>query len=77
MPGLPQIPRDVRTVHLGEFSWQHAELIAEQLEAHAIVWWSKEPGTLSRVWQLGVELFVDREKIDQARELAAVVVGAT
>jgi len=73
MPGLPQVPRDVRTVHLGEFSWQHAELIAEQLEAHGIVWWSKEPGTLSRVWQLGVELFVDREKIDDARELAATV----
>jgi len=60
-------------VHLGEFSWQNAELIAEQLEAHGIVWWSKEPGTLSRVWQLGVELFVDREKIDDARELAATV----
>jgi len=73
MPGLPQVPRDVRTVHLGEFSWQNAELIAEQLEAHGIVWWSKEPGTLSRVWQLGVELFVDREKIDDARELAATV----
>ena len=63
----------MRTVHLGEFSWQNAELIAEQLEAHGIVWWSKEPGTLSRVWQLGVELFVDREKIDDARELAATV----
>jgi len=73
MPGLPQIPRDVRTVHLGEFSAQHADLIAEQLDAHEIVWWSKEPGPLSRIWQLGVELFVDRERLAEARELAAAV----
>ena len=77
MPGLPQVPSDVRTVHLGEFSAQHADLIAEQLEAHGIVWWSKEPGTLSRIWQLGVELFVDRERIDEARELANAVLRDT
>jgi hypothetical protein len=75
MPGLPQVPPDVRTVHLGEFSAQHADLIAEQLEARGIVWWSKEPGGLSRIWQLGVELFVDRERIDEARELANAVLG--
>ena len=73
MPGLPKVPHDVRTVHLGEFNAQHADLIAEQLEAHGIVWWSKEPGTLSRVWQLGVELFVDRERLDEARGLANAV----
>lgn len=56
---------------------QHADLIAEQLEAHGIVWWSKEPGPLSRIWQLGVELFVDRERIDEARELANAVLGNT
>lgn len=73
MPGLPQVPSDVRTVHLGEFSRKHADLIAEQLEAHGIVWWSKEPGPLSRIWQLGVELFVDRERLAEARDLAAAV----
>ena len=45
MPGLQHIPRDVRTVHLGEYSWQHADLIAEQLETHGIVV-VKEPGLL-------------------------------
>jgi hypothetical protein len=75
MPGLPQVPPDVRTVHLGEFSWRHADLIAEQLDVRGIVWWSKEPGTLSRIWQLGVELFVDRERLEEARELAAAVLG--
>jgi hypothetical protein len=75
MPGLQHVPPDVRTVHLGEFSWEHADLIAEQLTEHGIVWWSKEPGLLSRVWQLGVELFVDRERLDEARELADVVIA--
>ena len=77
MPGLPQVPHDVRTVHLGEFNAQHAGLIAEQLEAHGIVWWSKEPGPLSQIWQLGVELFVDRERIDEASELVAAVLRDT
>ena len=56
---------------------QHADLIAEQFDAHGIVWWSKEPGTLSRIWQLGVELFVDRERIDEASELVAAVLRDT
>ena len=73
MRGLPQVPSDVRTVHLGEFLTPHADLIAEQLDARGIVWWSKEPGTLSRIWQLGVELFVDRERLAEARDLAAAV----
>lgn len=70
MPGLPKVPRDARTVHLGEFLRVHADLIAGQLDAHGIVWWSMEPGPLSKIWQLGVELLVDRKRLDEARELA-------
>ena len=77
MPGLPQVPRDVRTVHLGEFLLPHADLIVEQLDAHGIVWWSKEPGPLSKIWQLGVELFVDRDRLEEARELANAVLSDT
>ena len=69
------MPRDVRTVHLGEFLIGHADLIAEQLDAHGIVWWSKEPGPLSKIWQLGIELFVDRDRLEEARELANAVLN--
>jgi hypothetical protein len=33
-------PRDdVSTVHLGQFTHEHAEAIAAELEAAGIVWW--------------------------------------
>ena len=77
MPGLSNVPPDVRTVHLGEFTPKHAEKIAEALEEHGIVWWSKEPRGLTRIWQLGVELFVDRAKLGEARALAAAISSDT
>jgi len=74
VPGLERVPADVRTVHLGAYTRPHAVLIAHELDEHGIVWWSKEPGFLSRIWELGsVHLFVDRAKLPEARELAAAV----
>ena len=75
MPGLPQVPPDVRTVHLGQFTAEHADRIAAAFDEHGIVWWSKEPGGLSRFWQLGIELFVDRERLAEAQALAQAIVG--
>ncbi len=63
-------PGRIRTVHLGAFTHDHAEAIAGRLEAAGIVWWYKEPGWLSSVWELGVRLFVDRERLQEAREIA-------
>jgi hypothetical protein len=64
-------PRDeVTTVHLGQFTHEHAEAIAADLEAAGIVWWYKVPGFLSRMWEHGVRLFVDRERLEEARAIA-------
>jgi hypothetical protein len=70
MPGLGRVPRDVRTVYLGQFTEAHANTIAEQLESDGVVWWAKEPGFLSGLWEHGIRLFVDRAKLDHAKALA-------
>jgi hypothetical protein len=61
---------DVSTVHLGQFTHEHAEAIAAELEAAGIVWWYKVPGFLSTMWEHGVRLFVDRERLREARAIA-------
>lgn len=71
MPGLERVPPDVRTVYLGEFTADHANRIAEQLEADGVVWWAKEPGFLSGLWEHGIRLFVDRTKLDHAERVVA------
>ena len=57
---------DVSTVHLGQFDRETANEIAGELEAAGIVWWFKEPGWLSSVWEFGVRLFVDRRRLAEA-----------
>lgn len=61
---------DVSTVHLGQFTHEHAEAIAAELEAAGIVWWYKAPGFLSAIWEHGVRLFVDRKRLAEARAIA-------
>jgi len=63
------------TVHLGQFTREHANAIAGQLEEAGIVWWYKEPGSISRLWEHGVRLFVDRDRLGQAKEIATQVLG--
>ena len=75
MPGLERVPPNVRTTYLGEFTAEHAGLIARALDEEDIVWWSKEPGYLSRIWEHGVRLFVDRTEVERAREVARGVIG--
>jgi hypothetical protein len=66
----------VRTVHLGQYTHEHAEEIAARLEAAGIVWWYKAPGYLSVIWERGVRLFVDRARLDEARAIADAVLAA-
>jgi hypothetical protein len=66
---------DVRTVHLGQFTAEHANAIAGKLEDAGIVWWFKSPGFLSQIWERGVRLFVDRKRLAEAREIAERVLS--
>ncbi len=67
--------RNVRTVHLGQYTPEHADEIAGRLEAAGIVWWYKAPGFLSQIWERGVRLFVDRERLEEAKAIAEEVLG--
>jgi hypothetical protein len=66
---------DITTVHLGQYTRETANEIAGELEAREIVWWYKEPGFLSQVWEQGVRLFVDRERLTEAKEIADRIVS--
>jgi hypothetical protein len=60
----------VHTVYLGAYTAEHAETIAERLERADIVWWYKTPGFFSQIWERSVRLFVDRERLDEAKAIA-------
>jgi hypothetical protein len=65
------------TVHLGQFTRDHANTIAGRLEEAGIVWWYKEPGSISRLWEHGVRLFVDRDRLAEAQAIVASVLDDT
>jgi hypothetical protein len=68
-------PPKTRTVYLGQFTHEHANEIAGELERAGIVWWYKQPGIISSVWEHGTRLFVDRERLAEAKEIAERVLG--
>lgn len=65
----------VTTVYLGQFTNEHANQIAEALEQAGIVWWCKNPGTVSYLLfsEWGPRLFVDRARLDEARRIATEI----
>ena len=65
----------VRTVYLGQYTHGHAETMAAAFEEAGIEWWYKAPGFLSQVWEHGVRLFVDRERLDEAKAIAERVLA--
>ncbi len=75
MPFPPHDHPDVITVHLGRFSREQANAIAARLEESQIVWWYKEPGYFSSIWEYGVRLFVDKERLPDAQQIARSVVN--
>jgi hypothetical protein len=65
-----------RSVYLGQFTWEHSNLIAEQLEKAGIDWSYKQAGAITRVLSAGdwgVRLFVDGERLEDARRIVAAV----
>ena len=76
VPGIGDVPPDVRTVHLGAFTPDHAIRIGLELDQLGIVWWMKQPGFLSRIWEFGsVQVFVDRAELERARAIADRIAG--
>ncbi|MDQ4145811.1 MAG: hypothetical protein M3198_19100 [Actinomycetota bacterium] len=68
---------DKKTVHLGQFTHEHANEIAGKLEAAGIVWWYKQPGYFSSIWEKGTRLFVDEQRLQDAQAIARDVLNAT
>jgi hypothetical protein len=64
------VPKNVSTAHLGQFSRETANLIAAELEERDIVWWYKEPGVVASLWEFGVRMYVDRRHLAEAKEIA-------
>ena len=67
---------DIHTVHLGAYTHAHAEKIAGELEKAGIVWWYKAPGFFSQIWEHSIRLFVDRDRLDEAKAIADRVLGS-
>jgi Putative prokaryotic signal transducing protein len=69
-------PDNVITTYLGQFDRVMANAIAARLEEAGITWWYKEPSLISAVWEFGVRLFVDRERLDRAKAIVEEVRSA-
>jgi hypothetical protein len=69
--------KDLRTTYLGNYARATANDIASALEDTGITWWSKNPGTFTRVLfaEFGVRLFVDKARLEEAREIARRIVA--
>jgi hypothetical protein len=68
-----------RTVLLGQFTDEHADELLERLDEAGITSWTKSSGPLARTlfagdW--GVRIFVDADRLDTAKALAAEITGA-
>ncbi len=69
---------DVRTVHLDQFTDEEAEPLLVALDRAGIHHWEKRAGGLTRFFfagEWGVRVFVDQERLDEARRIADEVTG--
>lgn len=66
----------MRTVYLGQFTDDHADQVADALDASGIHWTSKSSGPFVRIvfaadW--GVRFFVDAERAQEAWDVVGAV----
>ncbi len=65
-----------RTVLLGQFLDENAAAIAEKLEAAGIGHWVKRSGSVVRLLSAadwGTRIFVDADRLEEAKRIAATV----
>lgn len=70
----------MRTVHLGQFTDEVANEIAGELHDAGIHWHHKQAARLTRVLfagEWGTRLFVDADRVDEAKEIAQRVMRRT
>ncbi|MGH3443653.1 MAG: hypothetical protein ACRDUY_16725 [Nitriliruptorales bacterium] len=68
----------MRTVHLDQYTDDHAEAIVEALDAAGIAHWEKTSGRFTRIFfagDWGTRIFVDADRVDEAREIADRIVA--
>jgi hypothetical protein len=62
-----------RSVYLGQFTDEVANAIAGRLEKAEIAWSYKQSGFFGRIFfigEWGTRMFVDADRLDEAREIA-------
>jgi uncharacterized LabA/DUF88 family protein len=64
---------DVRTVQLGQFTDENAEVVAGALAGAGIVWWHKTSGRFTRILSAGdwgTRIYVDAARLEEAQQVA-------
>jgi hypothetical protein len=67
-----------RTVQLGQFTEENAERVMAALEDAGIVWWHKQHGRFVQLLSAadwGVRVFVEADRLEDARGIARDIVG--
>lgn len=68
----------MRSAYLGQFTDEVANVIAGELEHAGIAWSYKQAGFFTRIFfigEWGTRMFVEAERLDEARHIAARVLA--
>lgn len=68
----------MKSAYLGQFTDEVANVIAGELEREGIVWSYKQAGFFTKIFfvgEWGTRMFVDAERLEDARRIAGEVTG--